>query len=127
MTDRPEIKIGQRWVTRGGEIVRVLDVDGSFDDSITVRGCGQPYSVRRDGVFTTSLMPPHDCDLISLAPSTVKREVALYQWKKTTEPGVESSDGRPFCAETTGPQHPAWRQISEPLTIEFTLLPGESA
>jgi hypothetical protein len=130
MTDKPKIEVGQRWNTRGGNLVRVLHIEDDGESAevsaypITVRGSDNPYSVDPEGRSGFSLSPE---DLISLAPQTIKREVALYQWKKTAEPGVESSDGRPFCAETTGPQHPSWRRISEPLTIEFTLLPGESA
>jgi hypothetical protein len=117
MSDKQEIKVGQRWVTRGGEIVRVLDVSPDLATSVTVRGNGNPYSVFPDGKFT---LGHHDADLISLAPSTVKRELALYRCG-THMDVFEAQDERVMDLSE------GWRIISETVTIEFTLLPGESA
>jgi hypothetical protein len=105
MTDKPEIKVGRRWTLLGGAVVTVL--------STKARG-PWPVVIQHDGPDNEL-----DCispdDLISLAPSTVKREVALYR----------SMDGSLHVSETNylGCPVPA----SEPRTIEFTLLDGEEA
>ena len=117
MTDKPEIKVGQRWVTREGDIVRVLEVaegEHPYECSVTVRGKREPYSVDLCGSFE-GRNHPNGNDLISLAPSTVKLEVALYRDKHRRFFIV--ADGEPFNIE--------WVQASESVAIEFTLLPGE--
>ena len=116
MSDKPEIKAGQRWVTRFGITVRILATDGRTSDRpivcesevggiVCVTPQGRGLDDQNDSV----------ADLISLAPSTVKREVALY----CTREGeiVLVLDGM----KVNG------RRISKPVTIEFTLLPGECA
>lgn len=124
MTDKPEIKVGQRWVTRGGGtllpwMVRVLAADAKGPHPIIVEDCST-YAIstrNADGSQFDDDEYESPGDLISLAPSTVKREVALY-WSG------HNSEVK-YVAE--GPASMADRRISEPLTIEFTLLPGESA
>ena len=118
MTDKPEIEVGQRWNTRGGKLVRVLHIEEDGDSAevsaypITVRGSDNPYSVDPGGRSGFSLSPD---DLISLAPQTIKREVALYR------------DDAYICVmdamQDTGGMH----RISHTVLVEFTILPGESA
>jgi hypothetical protein len=118
MTDKPEIKVGQRWVTRFGITVRILATDGRTSDRpivcesevggiVCVTPQGRGLDDQNDSVV----------DLICVAPSTVKREVALYRDKHGRDFIV--GDGDVFSTE--------WIRISELLTIEFTLLPGECA
>lgn len=123
MTPKPEIKVGQRWVTRGGSVVRVIAFDAISehpDAAYIVASTVHLYRVCSDGTMAMKESSLDDTmDLISLVPQTVKREVALYRL-----PGVdmciagELNDG--VFAPTAG------RRISEPVTIEFSLLPGES-
>jgi hypothetical protein len=117
MSDKPEIKVGQRWVTRYGDVVRVLATDGRVNgypvivedesgkiDVVTIKGKAIDGRLVEGG------------DLLHLAPFTVKREVALYANGEQTTVGLAGHEGGIL-----------WRAISEPLTIEFTLLPGECA
>lgn len=125
MTDKPKIEVGQRWVTRDGTIVRILSV--SADGSLPVVG---QYPSKAIELWLPNGRVDEEgisgSDLISLAPQTVKREVALYRWICGPN-SAEMPSACGFVSETTGPQHPNWHRISEPVTIEFTLLPGESA
>lgn len=117
MTDKPEIKVGQRWVTWDGRTVRILATDCGGEHPV----CGFLEQTREADFYThsgdsesTTNPDYRDFDLRSLAPSTVKREVALYrdcdgclsviEWDESYRDGT----------------------ISEPLTIEFTLLEGET-
>ena len=120
MTDKPEIKVGQRWVTRGLKTVRVLATDGrteGFPIIVEYEDGGGLDCLRQDGHAAGVGFPDTSCDLLHLAPSTVKREVALY------------SDSNGFVTAFECDEQPDdyRKMISEPLTIEFTLLPGESA
>ena len=117
MSDKPKIEVGQRWITRDGEIARVVDVSNDLDPPVTIRCEDVAYTVNSDGRVG---LHPDEGDLISLAPSTVKREVALYRYGDLREI-FDTDDSRVLDTEDD------WRRISEPETIEFTLLPGESA
>ena len=116
MTDKPKIEVGQKWVTGSGDVVRVLEVAETphgYTHSVSVRGLGQPYCVDMNGDHEVY----EAWSLVSLAPQTIKREVALYQYEDE-KPGTSWETGKALQV--------GWRRISEPLTIEFTLLPGES-
>jgi hypothetical protein len=103
--DKPEIKVGQRWTLLGGSVVTVL--------SVQARG-RWPIVIQHDDDAMDTVCPD---DLISLAPSTVKREVALYR----NPAGTERQAFEIYC------QPDLWVLVSEHASIEFTLLPGESA
>jgi hypothetical protein len=118
MSDKPEIKVGQRWVTRFGITVRILATDGRTSDRpivcesevgaiVCVTPQGRGLDDQNDSV----------ADLISLAPSTVKREVAIFR----------DEQGEHYILDTENPFTADCWFVSEPLTIEFTLLPGECA
>lgn len=118
MTDKPEIKVGQRWITRGGDTVRILATDASGDCPVIAQ-----YDDHRILQLTRAGNSFDDgedyhTNLDRLAPSTVKREVALYQNKQTPTQWLYAAEGPAFAGDP---------RVSEPLTIEFTLLPGESA
>jgi len=119
MSDKPKIKVGQRWVTRFGITVRILATDGRTPDRpivceskvggiVCVTPQGRGLDDQNDSV----------ADLISLAPSTVKREVALVKNPDTGQFGVSLADDLLIFP---------WRPCSKTITIEFTLLPGECA
>ena len=119
MTDKPEIKVGQRWVTRGGFVGRILTTDSAHSYPVVVdfeNGGLVRYDTQGISAYVDD---PVLFELISLAPQTVKREVAL--WSAGKGHAIYAFDAKGMSP----PQH--WRQVSEPLTIEFTLLPGESA
>jgi hypothetical protein len=124
ITVRPKIEVGQQWVTVNKGIARVLATDGKrFGYPVVAElDNGLLYCVTDLGFAPMLSEEASQLDFVSLAPQTVKREVALYQslgerngfvceYYPQFEPPVEGDD----------------RRISEPLTIEFTLLPGESA
>jgi hypothetical protein len=113
MTDKPEIKVGQIWITQSGHPVRILSTDGIG----ALRIVGQYLHTEDLGRWLFDGLS--DDRLISLAPSTVKREVALYR----EDSGVGPLE---YLLDTSNPLTGEYRRISEPLTIEFTLLPGES-
>jgi hypothetical protein len=128
MTDKPKIEVGQRWVTRGDYIVRVLAVDGWTPDFpvITEDELGRISLLTALG-FGKQSSTQTDHDLLFLAPSTVKREVALYR-AINTEDTLVSNPGGVFVGEVAIHSGPAnYLRISEQQSIEFTLLPGESA
>ena len=129
MTDKPKIEVGQRWVTRGGDVVRVLEVgeNGCHPSgyTVTVRGAGLPYAVTVFGEADSGIVTDN---LISLAAQTIKRELALYRWGNCA-PQMKTTNDPTLCemVGTSGGFQQSWRRISEPVTIEFSLLPGESA
>lgn len=126
MTDKPEIKtrpkieVGQYWETVGKGVVRVLATDG--------RQFAYPVIVELDNGFLQTLTDlgfapfggkegsPFDLD--RLVPAPAKRVVALYRFANLP---VAVHDASQVV------EGPDMRRISEPLTIEFTLLPGETA
>ena len=117
MTDKPKIEVGQRWVTRGGNVVRVLSTSAVGLKSIVAQyeDTHEIFTWAPDGlVYDDETLS--NTDLLHLAPSTVKREVALYEDADRIVTACEVGDQERGCV-----------RISEPLTIEFTLLPGESA
>lgn len=115
---RPKIEAGQRWVTVGEGIARVLATDG--------RMFGYPVIAElEDGLLYcltdlgyVPMEGPHasKLDFVDLAPQTIKREVALYR----SEGGQIHALDRDDAIDGQD-----MRRISEPMTIEFTLLPGE--
>jgi hypothetical protein len=116
VTDKPEIKVGQRWVTRGGDIVRILSTDAAGARCIVGQAVktGEVFLYLFDGLFELD----HAMNLRSRAPTTVKREVALYRYANTvdvwiTEEATKSPGGM--------------TRISHPIEVEFTLLDGEEA
>ena len=116
MTDKPEIKVGQRWVTQSGAIVLILATGIAGDRPVVgqFEADNEVGTWMADGEYL-----PHDTwRLVSLAPQTVKREVALYR-----------CDDQVLVYEASDwpDNRPTEFRISEPVTIEFTLLPGESA
>jgi hypothetical protein len=123
--DAVPILVGQRWVTRYGQTVRILATDGLGNfpvigeviDEMTGGGLGRWKLTGK-----ASSEGPDGGDLINLAPQTVKREVALYQ-----SPGERNGFVCEYYPQFEPPVEGDDRRISEPLTIEFTLLPGESA
>ena len=116
MSDKPEIKVGQRWVTRGGNVVRILSTNAEGAKSIVgqYEDDHEFFAWAPDGLIYDD-DTPSNTDLVLLAPSTVKREVALYCTREGEIALV--LDGM----KVNG------RRISKPVTIEFTLLPGECA
>ncbi len=116
---RPKIEVGQRWITASGDIARVLATDG--------QRLGYPVIAELEGGVLVTLTnlgcgplqengrSPYDFE--SLAPKTVKREVALY-WS-----GYQSD--KRYVSEYAA--NPSDSRISEPVMVEFTLLPGEGA
>ena len=119
ITVRPKIEVGQQWVTVNKGIARVLATDGKrFGYPVVAElDNGLLYCVTDIGFAPMLSEEASQLDFVCLAPQTVKREVALY-WS-----GYQS-DAR-YVAESAA--SPSDSRISEPLTIEFTLLPGESA
>ena len=118
MTDKPEIKVGQRWVTQSGATVLILATNAAGDRPIVgqFEADNEVGTWMADGEYL-----PHDTwRLVCLAPQTSKREVALYRCGSSVDV-FEAQDERVMDLSE------GWRIISEPLTIEFTLLPGESA
>jgi hypothetical protein len=121
MTDKPKIEAGQRWVTRGGQTVRIVATDCGEEFPIMgyLQDTHQADFYDFDGTSESTTRPEfNDFDLISLAPSTVKREVALYR-----------DETREGYLTLMLPQELAlggnWRRVSEVTEVEFTLLPGE--
>lgn len=119
--ERPKIQAGQRWNTVGKGVARVLATDGQIygypvivelDNGALFNLTDLGFApMRQDGVSPF--------DLVDLAPATVKREVALYRH-------VPSGTLCPLFTDAI--PTPDMRLIgAEPRTIEFTLLPGESA
>ena len=105
MSDKPEIKVGQRWTLLGGAVVTVL----------SVKALGTwPIIIQHADDEIDCILPD---DLISLAPLTVKREVAIFR----------DEQGEHYILDTENPLTVDCWFVSEPLTIEFTLLPGECA
>ena len=127
MSDKPEIKAGQRWVTHGAGIVRILATDGmargcpviveDADGGIEVLSANGDSIIDDNGV---EILEPYH--LVSLAPFTVKREVALYR-----SAGETNAFACEFYAHGETPADGDDRRISEIVTIEFTLFPGECA
>lgn len=112
------IKVGDRWVTRDCGEVLIVSTTATGPMSIVVEWGLEFYRCFPDG--RAHSVSPDDRDLISLAPSTVKREVALYEeWRECTE------DVKAF--DVSDPPISGWKRISESVAVEFTLLPGESA
>jgi hypothetical protein len=124
MTAEPEIKAGQKWLTKGGDVVRILSTDADGARRVVGQAVktGELFLYLFDGLFERD----HAMNLVSPAPQTVKREVALYRWKDEPE-GAERASTEPFAKDMIGPGHPRMHRISEIVAIEFTLLPGESA
>lgn len=117
MTDKPEIKRDAIWTISNGDRVRILATDAMGDFPVVGQYLTEPPAF---GTWTVDGRAPHhqSCDLISLAPSTLKREVALYRNGNTRTLALEPA---------TEILSQSWRRISEVREIEFTLLPGESA
>jgi hypothetical protein len=125
MTDKPKIEVGQTWITYSGATVRILadtaqgdfPFVGQFDvhEVSLWDGNGNQAETGEDGDLT--LASDGIDNLSHLAPQTIKREVALYRDRNNFVRAFEMSMQPGFH----------WKPISEPLTIEFTLLPGESA
>jgi hypothetical protein len=123
MSDKPKIEVGQRWLTNRAGIVRVLATDGvtyacpviveDQNGNIQVLAANGSEIVDDNGEERWG-----DYHLISLAPQTVKREVALYRCDDQilVYEFIDWVDNRP-----------TEYRISEPVIIEFTLLPGECA
>ena len=109
MSDKPEIQVGQTWITRSGHPVRILSLDGAG----ALRVVGQYLHTEALGLWLFDGLSEDRLEY--LAPMTVKRHVSLY------------SNGSYFEAKDEGVYCGNWRRISEPVTIEFTLLPGECA
>jgi hypothetical protein len=128
MTDKLEIKVGQRWITtHGSEVFIIADNaqgDFPFVGQYGVLGvdmwnaAGELGAIDEEGELRRAKAPNQE-DLVSLLPPIVKREVAL--WSAGEGHAIYAFDAKGMSP----PQH--WRQVSEPLTIEFTLLSGESA
>lgn len=122
MSEKPEIKVGQKWLTRDGRISRIVVTDAGGDYPIM----GFLEATREADFYTTEGVSESHIDsygakfdLISLVPTTVKRKVALYR----TEMGER------VARQTTiaGIGIAKCERISEPVEVEFTLLPGEEA
>ena len=115
MTDKPKIEVGQRWVTREGRTVRVLATNALGNDPVIcqIEDSEDIERWKADGRMFENC--PDGLDLISLAPQTAHREVALYR------------DDAYICVmdamQDTGGMH----RISHTVLVEFTILPGESA
>lgn len=117
MSNKPKIEVGQRWVTRGGARVRILAVDGDGPRPVVGQveigaAKGNIYCWGASGENGDDLPL---ADLVTLAPSTVKREVALYR----------TMTGSLLIVDTS--EMDIKDRVSEPVLVEFTLLPGESA
>jgi hypothetical protein len=118
------IQVGQRWISRGRQTVRILATDADGDKPIV----GQVEEGQARGLIilwhASGRYDNRDelgiGDLIQLAPQTIKREVALYRYGGLREI-FDTDDSRVL---DTGDD---WQRMTEPLTIEFTLLPGETA
>jgi hypothetical protein len=134
MTDKPKtitavpIQVGQVWLTRSEATVRILadNAEGDFP-FVGQFDTHEPSLWNAAGVQGVSdkegdMVPcPDGFDNLShLAPQTVKHQVALYR----ENTGFGPID---YLLDTSNPLTGEYRQISEPVTIEFTLLPGESA
>lgn len=129
MTDRPEIKVGQRWLTTLGNEVRILadNAEGDFPfvgqywslDVDMWNAAGELGAIDGEGELTRAKKPIQE-DLDCLLPPTVKRLVALYRCGSSVD--VFESDDERVMDLSEG-----WRIISETVSIQFTLLPGESA
>ena len=128
MTERPEIKIGQRWLTTLGNEVRILadNAEGDFPfvgqywhlDVDMWNAAGELGLIDEEGDLTRAKERQEKLD--RLLPPTVKRLVALYQCGSSVD--VFEPDDERAMDPSEG-----WRIISETLAIQFTLLPGESA
>lgn len=117
MSEKPEIKVGQRWLTRDGQTVRILATDSNFAYPVVAEfEDGELCRYSKDGVNSYEL-DPIPLELISLAPSTVKRTVALYRERENGANAIWPPDV----------VTPNWDRISEPVEVEFTLLPEEEA
>lgn len=114
MTDKPEIKVGQKWVTRDCGEVLIVSTSASGRMPIVAEWGDVLYRCYPNG--RAHSLHEDDRDLIALAPATVKRTVVLYR-------GVNKH----VTARDEGEVWVNAVRISEPLEIEFTLLPGESA
>jgi hypothetical protein len=129
MTDKPEIKVGQRWLTtHGSEVFIIADnAQGDFPfvgqygvlDIEMWNAAGELGLIDEDG-YLTRAKPPHQEDLVTLLPPVIRRQVALYRCGASVDV-FEAQDERVMDLSE------GWRRISELLAIEFTLLPGESA
>jgi hypothetical protein len=118
ITVRPKIEVGQQWVTVNKGIARVLATDGKrFGYPVVAElDNGLLYCVTDLGFAPMISEEASQLDFVRLAPQTVKREVALYR-----------CDDQVLIYEASDWRRPTEFRISEPVTIEFTLLPGESA
>jgi hypothetical protein len=124
MTDKPKIEVGQRWITtHGSEVFIIADNargDFPFVGQYGVLGVDMWNAAGELGVIDGEgelkrAKPPNQEDLVALLPPIIKREVALYRCAEgSIVAPAGKDDGR------------LWICISEPVTIDFTLLPGES-
>jgi hypothetical protein len=113
--DAVPILVGQRWLTRHGQTVRILATDGIGNFPVIGEAdsgglCRWKLTGRASSEHTDL------ADLVSLAPQTVKREVALYR----------GGNGLVWAGDWAH-GHVDAECISDPLSIEFTLKSGESA
>lgn len=121
MTDKPEIagydKINHWYGWNGGEcpvhpetVVRVRHLDDSDYTQPANKSWGWGGVDSAHTIFAFQIIRPY-----VPPPATVKREVALYRGHSA------------FVADTGEPLDENVRRISHPETIEFAILPGESA
>ena len=113
-------KTGWFYGWNGGEcpvhpktIVRVIHLDGGDYTNPADKTWGWGVDGKAPEIVAFQIVKPY-----SPPPATVKREVALYRFANLP---VAVHDASHVV------EGPDMRRISEPLTIEFTLLPGESA
>lgn len=132
MTDKPEIKVGQRWLTtHGSEVFIIADNaqgDFPFVGQYGVLGvdmwnaAGELGSIDEEGELTRAKAPNQE-DLVALLPQIVKRELTLYRHQSTR---TEMACAPWMWLAWPRNDKDEWVAVSEPITIEFSLLPGES-
>ena len=72
MTDKPKIEVGQRWMTRGGDIARVVATDGKKPGYpvIIETNPGDLWTLMEDGTVPM-LGAVSEYDLFTLMPEDV--------------------------------------------------------
>lgn len=106
-----EIRAGQRWLTRSKGIVTVLTLRGQFPRKPVV------LESETGEICRVNLSEDNDeWALVRPAPKTVKRTMALFRADSGVFEAHEMSSPRILEPRS---------RVSEPVEVEFALLPGE--